>query len=45
MACGTNIVPGFDDSNKIKDPGLEAKVLQLINSKPKRKKVVKKPKP
>jgi hypothetical protein len=32
MACGTNIVPGFDDSNKIKDHGLEVKIEQEINA-------------
>ncbi len=25
MGCGTNIVPGFNESNKIKDPALETK--------------------
>jgi len=28
MGCGTNIVPGFNESNKIKDPALEMKINQ-----------------
>jgi hypothetical protein len=28
MGCGTNIVPGFNESNKIKDLGLEMKINQ-----------------
>jgi len=31
MGCPTRIVPGFDASNKIKDPGLEMKFNQLLN--------------
>ena len=34
MGCGPNIVPGFNESNKIKDPGLEMKIEQGFNRKP-----------
>jgi hypothetical protein len=30
MGCGTNIVPGFNESNKIKDPALEMKITSEI---------------
>ena len=30
MGCGTNIVPGFNESNKIKDPGLQMKIEQEL---------------
>ena len=30
MGCGTNIVPGFNESNKIKDPGLQMKFEQEL---------------
>ena len=33
MGCGTNIVPGFNESNKIKDPGLEMKTNQLMSER------------
>ena len=32
MGCGPNIVPGFNESNKIKDPGLEMKINQLFHA-------------
>jgi len=30
MGCGSNIVPGFNESNKIKDPGLQMKIEQEL---------------
>ena len=44
MGCGTNIVPGFNESNKIKDTGLQMKMDQLLN-KPKKKKKINKRQP
>ncbi|MCS5549899.1 MAG: hypothetical protein NZ811_00075 [Gammaproteobacteria bacterium] len=38
MGCSTNIVPGFSETSKIKNRGLEMKVEQLLSknkSKPK----------
>jgi len=37
MGCGTNIVPGFNESNKIKDPGLQMKMDQLFDVRVQRK--------
>ncbi len=32
MGCGTNIVPGFNESNKIKDTGLQMKMDHLMSA-------------
>ena len=32
MGCGSNIVPGFNESNKIKDPALQMKMDQLLSA-------------
>ena len=33
MGCGTNIVPGYKEFNKIKDPGLQMKIEQEISNR------------
>jgi len=42
MGCPTRIVPGLDESSKIKDPALSVKINTLLDSKPKKSKVVRK---
>jgi hypothetical protein len=38
MSCPTRIVPGLDESSKIKDPALAVKINKILDSKPKKKK-------
>jgi hypothetical protein len=38
MSCPTSMVPGLDDSSKVKDKALAMKVNQLLNSKQPKKK-------
>lgn len=37
MSCPTSTVPGLDESSKIKNPALAAKINVLLNKKTKKK--------